>query len=83
MLNIPKPPESTNRAPKFMGELPYSLPINGPKKWLVSYERSEGFGSMMMGRGRLSDAPVGIQCPKNWADNAQMVSGGDSPKAGQ
>jgi hypothetical protein len=72
LSNIPLPPGSPSKAPKFMGEVDFSLPVFGPggrKQYLYSKRMAT-----MSGSGNISGTPIGYEVPDpNWADKAEFI----------
>lgn len=71
--NIPPPPESKSRSPKFLGDVDFSLPLVGPQGNVTMYIVSHRHG-MMTGDGATSMRPEGFVVPDiHWADKAEFV----------
>lgn len=72
-MNVPNPPESTAKTKKFMGDLPFSLPIYDQSGRQTGYIVSRERMAMLGGSGELSAEPVGVIAPDNWADQCCIL----------
>lgn len=72
-MNVPNPPESTAKTKKFMGDLPFSLPIFDQSGRQTGYIVSKERMAMLGGSGELSSEPVGVVAPDNWGDQCCIL----------